>query len=243
MLFRAVLVDATHAAFEDRIEALDRVCVDVAAHIGRDRSRGQGNGRCVEQRTRARGRPTQSRELTYAFHSDVTMNHKPEVFQNQFPIVKWFVYHLTYYRALSNGYKEHQLQNEFWTLTIDAHLLRAAINWCMVFGSDKSNPTHWNQNFREGLFKATGLNQNTWQQYWKSMTYFRNKYAAHRELPFTSPVPVFDTALAVAYYYDNWVRKIISPATFEEPTLESFALSLQKSLMRTNSASVSSRSV
>jgi len=171
------------------------------------------------------------------------MNYEPEVFRTQFPIVKWFVYHLTYYRALSSGCREHRLQNEFWTLTINAHLLRATIDWCMVFGSDKSNPTHWKrlfitesealyQSFREGLFKATGLDRDTWQQYWESMTDFRNKYAAHRELEqFTSPVPNFDTALAVAYYYDNWVRRLISPDTFAEPTLESFALSLQKSVV------------
>ena len=170
------------------------------------------------------------------------MNYNQEVFKSQFPIVKWFVYHLIYYKALLNCYKDHQLQNEFWTLTIDAHLLRAAINWCMVFGSDESNLTHWkrlavteleecHKNFREGLFKATGLKQDTWQQYWKSMTDFRNKYAAHRELPFTNPVPNFDTALAVAYYYDNWVRMIIYPDTFAEPTLELSALSLQKSVV------------
>ena len=172
----------------------------------------------------------------------ITMNYEPEVFRNQFPIVKWFVYHVTYYRGLSKGYRERRLQNEFWTLTIDAHLLRATIDWCMVFGSDKSNPTHWKrlsntesetfkQSFREGLFKATGLDRDKWQQYWESMVDFRNRYAAHRELEFTSPVPNFDTALAVAYYYDDWVRRLISPDTFAEPTLESFAISLQKSVV------------
>ncbi|MCX7155247.1 MAG: hypothetical protein NTW45_02220 [Rhodocyclales bacterium] len=168
------------------------------------------------------------------------MNYDPEVFKSQYPVVKWFVYHLTYYRTLSKGYREHRLQNEFWTLTIDAHLLRATINWCMVFGSDQSNPTHWKQlaiaesktlhrSFREGLFRTTGLERDTWQQYWKGMINFRNKYAAHRELEYASPVPNFDTALAVAYYYDNWVREVIFPDTFAEPRLESFALSLQKS--------------
>ena len=169
------------------------------------------------------------------------MNYEPEVFRNQFPIVKWFVYHLIYYRVLSEGQREHRLQNEFWTLTIDAHLLRATINWCMVFGSDKSNPTHWKRlsitksealypSFREGLYDATGLDGSRWQEYWKGMTDFRNKYAAHRELQFASPVPNFDTALVVAYYYDTWVRRVISPHTFAEPTLESFALSLQQSV-------------
>ena len=165
------------------------------------------------------------------------MNFEHKVFMNQFPIVKRFVYHLIYYRILLKGYQERQLQSEFWTLTIDAHLLRAVTNWCMVFGSDKSEPTHWKQlsitdskslynSFREGLFEATDLNRHTWPQYWKSVVDFRNKYAVHRELEFRSPVPIFDIALAVAYYYDNWVRGIISPASFDEPPLELFAKTL-----------------
>ncbi len=124
------------------------------------------------------------------------MNFEHKVFANQFPIVQTFVYHLIYYRVLLKGYEERQLQDEFWTQTIDAHLLRAVINWCMVFGSDKSEPTHWKQlsitdskalykSFREGLFVATDLNQHTWQQYWKSVVDFRNKYAVHRELEFS----------------------------------------------------------
>jgi hypothetical protein len=150
------------------------------------------------------------------------MPYDQKVFVIQFPIVKWFVAHLTYYRTLSNGYKEHGLQNEFWTMTTDAHLIRATMHWCMVFGSD-SNPTHWKRlvmqserlakSFRAGLFETTGLDRKYWQQYWKSMTKFRDKYAAHRELKeFADPVPNFDTALAVACHYDRWVRNIISPA-------------------------------
>jgi hypothetical protein len=73
------------------------------------------------------------------------MNFEQKVFMHQFPIVKMFIYHLIYHRVLLKSYQEHQLQNEFWTLTIDAHLLRAVTNWCMVFGSDKSEPTHWKQ--------------------------------------------------------------------------------------------------
>jgi hypothetical protein len=169
------------------------------------------------------------------------MGYEQKVFVKQFSAMKWFVYHLTYYRVLSKSYKEHQLQNEFWTLTINAHLLRATIDWCMVFGSDQSNPTHWKrltsteadalyQSFYAGFFKETDFDQNRWLQYWESMTVFRNKYVAHRELEFTNPVPDFDPALAVVYYYDNWVRRFIYPDRLQEPPLESFALSLRKSV-------------
>ena len=122
-------------------------------------------------------------------------NYEPHVFSNQLPILKLAVYHLTYYRALSKGYKEHQLQNEFWTLTIDAHL-----SPIQPTGSD-CPPNR------------------------------RNKYAVHRELEFKDPVPYFDKALAVVFYFDNWVRRVIYPDTVEEPQLESFAKSLEKSVV------------
>jgi hypothetical protein len=151
------------------------------------------------------------------------------------------VYYLVYYRALSKAYSDNQLQNEFWTLTIDAHLLQAVINWCMVFGSDGCNPTHWKklspdqsktlrQNFCDGLFEQTGLNQHAWESYWREIIDFRNNYVAHRAIEFSNPVPHFDLALKVAYYYDNWVRTVISPDIFDERPLEVFALTLAQSV-------------
>ena len=166
------------------------------------------------------------------------MSYEPKVLSEQLLIVKRFIYHLTYHRGISAAYKERQMQNEFWTLTSDAHLLHATINWCMVFGSH-SNPTHWkrlsrtktpihDQLFRDGLVTALGISGVDWQKYWTSMKDFRDKFAAHRELEFGKPVPNFDMALKVAFYYDQWVRKLIFPDTIEEPALESFASSLQK---------------
>jgi hypothetical protein len=170
------------------------------------------------------------------------MKFEHKVFSNQFLVVKGFVDHLICYRVLWKGYQEHhQLQNEFWHLTIDAHLLCALTNWCMVFGSN-TEPTHWkrlsiadskalHKSFREGLFEATNLKQDTWRQYWKSVVDFRNKFAVHREPGFSGRVPNFDMALTVAYYYDAWVREIISPDWVDEPPLESFAETLRNSMV------------
>ena len=67
------------------------------------------------------------------------LNYNSDVFEEQFPLVKRFVHHLTNYRALHAAYVEYRIQSEFWTHTI-AHILQATINWCMVFGSDTRNP-------------------------------------------------------------------------------------------------------
>jgi hypothetical protein len=163
------------------------------------------------------------------------MSYELKVFVNQLEIVKRFINHLVYHRVIRTLYIERQMQNEFWTLTSDAHLIRATINWCMVFGTD-SNPTHWKrlssnkyEQFRDGFLVNLGISSDQWLQDWTSMRDFRDKYAAHRELDFDSPVPNFDTALKVAFYYDDWVRKLISPDTIEDPALVSFARSLEKS--------------
>jgi hypothetical protein len=165
------------------------------------------------------------------------MHYDRNVFRNQLPTVNRFVSHLTYYQILNKGYTERRLRNDFWYITIEAHLFAATMNWCKVFGSDDCNPTHWKklsenqlERFRKGLFQETGLDEKRWHLYWTSMTDFRNKFVAHRELHFEPTPPNFDTALAAAYYYDEWVRKIISPDTINDPPLAQFRMSLEESV-------------
>jgi len=55
------------------------------------------------------------------------MGYNSDVFQQQFPLVKFFVYHLTYHRQIQNLYDGISFKFEFWTYTNDAHLLQAAI--------------------------------------------------------------------------------------------------------------------
>jgi len=166
------------------------------------------------------------------------MHYDPDVFVIQFPLAKKFVYHVTYYRTLLNEYQKYGIKCEFWTHTIDAHLLQAAILWCMLFGSDGCNPTHWKnlstdqsdelkRSFRDGLPQSTGINGEHWVQYHKEMTDFRNEYVAHRELQYKKPVPNFDIALKVVYYYDHWIRGIIVPDVMEEPLLEKTTIKLK----------------
>jgi len=163
------------------------------------------------------------------------MEYNADIFECQFRLVKRFVYHYIYYRELFDASLE--VQSEFWTHTVDAHLLQAAMCWCMVFGSDGCNPTHWKnlstseseelcRSFRQGLLAYAGITLQQWENYWQEMTYFRNNYAAHRALNYDRPVPNFSLSLKVAYFYDKWIRKVISPDIFEEPPLEESARAL-----------------
>jgi hypothetical protein len=148
--------------------------------------------------------------------------------RHQYQVLVSFVHHLAYYRVLLEIYSNSDKKSEFWTRTIDAHILRAIIDWCMVFGAD-SNATHWKKvarcrasqsAFRKHLKAATGITGPSWKKFWRSMTEFRNKYAAHRTVEGTyPPVPMVDTALLVAIAYDDWLRSRIQ-ASFSEPSLQ-----------------------
>jgi hypothetical protein len=121
-------------------------------------------------------------------HQKMTFDR--QLFAIQFPIVKHFVYHVVYYRVLSKIRHDHQLKNEFWALTIDAHLLRASPTgaWCLVQtqktltgrSSLRQIKMWYTAVFATGYFASTKLTQETWLEYWTSVVDFRNKYTAHR---------------------------------------------------------------
>jgi hypothetical protein len=147
--------------------------------------------------------------------------------ERQYAVLAGFVHHLAYYRVLSKHYGEASKKSEFWTNTIDAHILRAIIDWCMVFGTD-SNEIHWKRvvpdeaeqlSFREHLLKNAGMSELQWASYWQSMSDFRNEYAAHKKAQGDyPPVPMMDMALQVAFAYDDWFRNTVQ-ASFDEPSL------------------------
>ncbi|MDR3629022.1 MAG: hypothetical protein P4L42_01665 [Desulfocapsaceae bacterium] len=151
--------------------------------------------------------------------------------KHQYGVLVGFVHHLAYFRAASRIYGEWGKKSEFWVRTIDAHLIRCVIDWCMVFGTD-SNQIHWKKvvtseiaqdEFRQVLCDFAGLPNTEWKAYWEKMIVFRNDFAAHRITADVYPaVPYMDKALLVATTYDEWVRKqlqISMNAIFDEPTL------------------------
>ena len=156
------------------------------------------------------------------------MNINEELWQEHYQVLVSFVHHLAYYRTLKASYAALHQKSEFWKWTIDAHLLRAVIDWCMVFGTD-DNAIHWKKvavdqqaqdSFRDRLLKVTRLTRTQWGSYWHDMIKFRNDYAAHRVVAQIYPTtPKMDTALLVVTTYDEWIREALGTA-FAEPTLQ-----------------------
>lgn len=105
----------------------------------------------------------------------------------------------------------------------------------MVFGNHDSNKTHWQQlavdpanqlrsSFRKGVCEHLGISEAEWKGYWKDMVMFRDQYVAHRDFTRRNPVPLFDRALEVAFFYDTWVRRLIAPDILDtRPLRESYA--------------------
>jgi hypothetical protein len=151
--------------------------------------------------------------------------------QHQYQMLVSFVHHLAYYRVLGKLYVDMKQESEFWIRTIDAHLLRGVIDWCMLFGTDSSE-IHWKKviadendqsDFRQRLLTVASLTQNQWDAYWLEMTTFRNDYAAHRVAGSFPTTPKMDTALLVATTYDQWIRERLREtlnAIFEEPSVQ-----------------------
>ena len=107
------------------------------------------------------------------------------------------------------------MHSELWTRTIDAYLLRAAVDWCMIFGAD-SNEIHWKQvvadkpdqdDFRSHLLADLDMTEAEWKDYWFGITTFRNDFAAHRPAKSPHPgVPKMEPAFCAVISYDEWLR-------------------------------------
>lgn len=85
----------------------------------------------------------------------------------------------------------------------------AAIEWCILFGSDDTHHQHlhWKNifnedRFRAGLMEALEISIDDWATYWRELVNYRNELAAYRDLnPVTRNYPNFDIAIKVAAFY------------------------------------------
>lgn len=169
------------------------------------------------------------------------MEYNIAVFSRQYPVLRDFVYHYIEYKELHSLYQEYKDGNSFWKYILDANLLQATIYWCMIFGADSSNPIHWKnlntdkkdfirEDFRKNLLSSLNIKEKQWDNYWKEVVNFRDKFVAHRELNFNEPVPYFDTAFKVALFYDEWVRKLIYPDYMEDDLLRVMAEDIKREI-------------
>ena len=146
----------------------------------------------------------------------------------QYEVLLRFIHHLAYYKILREQYNTHKIKSEFWKYTIDAHLERAIVDWCMIFGTNSSE-LHWKKvilsdkqqnSFRCFLLSALSISNKKWEEYHREIVDFRNDYIAHNN-SHVFPVPFMDNALKTVITYDRWLRKYLINAQIllEEPLL------------------------
>jgi hypothetical protein len=154
------------------------------------------------------------------------MKYNFEVLSRQYAVVALFVRHLAYARGLKDATANLTDRREFWESTASAYLELATMTWCKVFGSDKEE-AHWKkaladdageqalEEFRSIVLSKASLSSEQWAAYRKNMLSLRDKFVAHLDLrkPFNEPTPIFDSALQVAYAYQEWVKWLIRAAS------------------------------
>ncbi len=143
-----------------------------------------------------------------------------DILYKQLKCMRRFARILHYYREIRKRIDNIGCsKKEKWFLveTLNSHLRMSVIDWCKIFGTD-DNEIHWKKavitnskkfqnEFRQKIYKATGLNSKEWGDYHREMIGFRNKYVAHYVKDYDEPVPKMDNALTVAFAYDEWLWK------------------------------------
>ena len=160
----------------------------------------------------------------------------------QYAVLVSFIHYLAYWRCSHKAYSQKSMHSELWTKTINAYLLCAVTDWCMVFGAD-SNEIHWKQvvtdkldqhDFRSSLLTDLSITEAEWESYWSSMTMFRNNFAVHRPAKASLPrVPDMKSAFHAVISYDEWLRRK-NYARFDHVSREPILRDRYKRLMRTS---------
>lgn len=129
-----------------------------------------------------------------------------------------FTQSFAYYRAINQDLPRVQRNIPFWIYSMNTHYFRAITDWCIVFGSDNNNKSHW-KNVSEDekrkiklvirplVLAAANFTQSEWDFYRTELVAFRNNYAAHRNVnPKEDRVPNLDNAFEIAKSYSNWLK-------------------------------------
>ncbi|MBV1916230.1 MAG: hypothetical protein KUG72_12640 [Pseudomonadales bacterium] len=157
---------------------------------------------------------------------------KKEILEIQLDLLWKFTRSLAYYRAIQQEQKRIERNKVFWTHTMNAHYLRAIIDWCIVFGADQ-NEAHWKKlstneidelklEVRPLILKAGSFTESEFKAYHSEITDFRNGYASHRNVGFNSNVPSLDKAYEIAKEYFEWLKILLRPAKNEPKPLANF---------------------
>jgi hypothetical protein len=137
-----------------------------------------------------------------------------KLFEKQMALLKDFFMHYGTYKIINGNLKSIEEFQLFWIMTNNAHIKESILIWCKIFGNENSNQTHWKEllskelidEFRRDLFEDLQIDRTKWNDYWRSMVDFRDKYIAHTEPEFKGVTPILEFAYQSALFYYDWMK-------------------------------------
>jgi hypothetical protein len=121
-------------------------------------------------------------------------------------------------RALANIEPRPRLN--FWRVIYGNLLDTTVMEWCKLFGSDDEGRqhVHWKNlfkdqkdDFRAGLLRHVRASRRQWDDYWKQMKTYRDKFAAHLDPDRREVTHYPELELAIAssgYYYSKIITEL-----------------------------------
>jgi hypothetical protein len=142
---------------------------------------------------------------------------------------------VTFYRAAMTApasiRSDHHPEAAFLRRTINNFLDVAVLDWCKLFGSQRSEKHHWRRvvsdvtRFEQALFRELGTNADMFGALVKKILYYRDTFIAHLDNDLVMNVPELNLALkAVTFYHRHIVEHEATPDELAGlPSVDAFA--------------------
>jgi hypothetical protein len=121
-------------------------------------------------------------------------------------------------------------QGTFWNVALGNFIDIAILDWCILFGSDHKDHQkhHWkrilpladHENFKNEIDYILEQNNKKWDDHWKEITNYRNRFVAHLDDNDDTPFPVPDMGVPHVILLSYYFRlQRLAPQVFENPNI------------------------
>jgi hypothetical protein len=147
-----------------------------------------------------------------------------------------FVQNMAFYRAAvadrtARILSDHHPEAAFLRRAINNFLDVAVLDWCKLFGSQRSEKHHWRRvvsdaaRFERALFRELGTNAAAFEELVGKILYYRNRFLAHLDDDLLMDIPELDPARkAVVFYHRHIIEHEARPGELAGlPNADAFA--------------------